>query len=230
MAGSAACMQGGPTRQPASAVALLRGALPAALCAQWLAALSDGLQVSRPLSSLAVPDARSVLEALRGSALAEQVEQVLGRQSLCNLDQSFVRHGQPPHGWHQDGALRFDFIARGNRPLHDDDVLVMRTCWIALTPCGDDAPGLEWVDAPQPRLLRPAELQPEAVAGRHDAALLRRPALQSGDALVFDGWLLHRTHWRPAMTQPRTSLELRFFAAPLPARVAGDRHVPWPAG
>lgn len=216
-----------------AAVALLRGALPAALCAQWLAELAPlhpGPPVSRPLSSLAAPDAMAVLQALRRSPVGAQVEAALGPAPLCNLDQSWVRHGRPPHGWHQDGALRFDFIAHAGRPLRDEDLLVMRTCWIALTPCGDDAPGLEWVDAPQPRLLRPAELQPEAVAARHDAVLFRRPVLQPGDALVFDGRLLHRTHLDPAMTRPRTSIELRFFAQPLPGRVAGDRFGVWPPG
>jgi len=31
-------------------------------------------------------------------------------------------------------------------------LLEMLTCWIALTSCGELAPGLEWVDAPQPTL------------------------------------------------------------------------------
>lgn len=226
-------MQGGRVQDDGAAVALLRNALPAALCARWLAELAPRHPeppVSRPLSSLAVPDAAAVLHALRRSPLAAHVERALGPAPLCNLDQSWVRHGRPPHGWHQDGALRFDFIAHAERPLRDEDLLVMCTCWIALTPCGDDAPGLEWVEAPQPRLLRPAELRPEAVAARHDAVLFRRPVLQPGDALVFDGRLLHRTHLDPAMTRARTSIELRFFAQPLPARVAGDRFGAWPAG
>lgn len=224
-------MPAAPVQHAGAAVALLRGALPAALCAQWLALLEQGREpgppVSRPLAALAAPDAAAVLQALQRSPVAAHVEAVLGPAPPCNLDQSWVRHGRPPHGWHQDGALRFDFIAQAGRPLRDDDLLRMLTCWIALTPCGADAPGLEWVDAPQPRLLRPAELQPEAVAARHDAALFRRPVLQPGDALVFDGRVLHRTHWAPAMTRARTSIELRFFARPLAERVAGDRLAVW---
>lgn len=225
-------MQGGRVQDEGAAVALVRSALPAALCAQWLAELEllrPEPSASRPLSSLVAPDAAAVLQALRRSPLAAHVGRALSPAPLCNLDQSWVRHGRPPHGWHQDGALRFDFIAHAERPLRDEDLLVMRTCWIALTPCGDDAPGLEWVDAPQPRLLRPGELQPEAVAARYDGALLQRPLLQPGDALVFDGRVLHRTHWRPAMTRARTSIELRFFAEPLPRRVAADRFGRWPA-
>jgi ectoine hydroxylase-related dioxygenase (phytanoyl-CoA dioxygenase family) len=126
---------------------------------------------------------------------------------------------------HQDGALRFDFIANGERPPRGEDLLAMCTCWIALTPCGADAPGLEWIETPQPRLLRPAELQPKSVAARHKASLLRRPILAPGDALLFDGRLLHRTHLLASMAGMRTSIELRFFGAPLPARVASDRHI-----
>lgn len=223
-------MAGERTLQQGAAAMLLRVALPPALCAAWRAALDAGPQVSRPLASLAAPDKTAVLQAVGRSPLRALVEQALGPAPPCNLDQSWVRHGRPPHGWHQDGALRFDFVAQADRPLQDADLLAMRTCWIALTPCGSDAPGLEWVDAPQPTLLRPAELQPEAVVARHHVARFRRPVMQPGDAIVFDGRLLHRTHVDAAMTRPRTSLELRFFATPLPRRVAGDAYGGWPTG
>src|SRR4029077_7425211 len=78
----------------------------------------------------------------------------LGESALCDRDQSWVRrqyvpsryprfHG--PHGWHQDGALRFDFgsCPDGNYP--PDALLRMVTCWIALDECGVDAPSLEFV-------------------------------------------------------------------------------------
>ena len=52
---------------------------------------------------------------------------------------------------------------------------------------------------------------------------LPHAVLQPGDALLFDGLCVHRTHLTVAMTQPRLSLELRSFKADaLPARVAGD--------
>jgi ectoine hydroxylase-related dioxygenase (phytanoyl-CoA dioxygenase family) len=99
----------------------------------------------------------------------------------------------------------------------------MRTLWIALTPCGEDAPSLQWVAADMPLLLSPHELSPAAVMARFGATALQHAVLRAGDALLFDGLRLHRTHLTPAMTQPRRSLELRFFRAEaLPARVASD--------
>ena len=51
-----------------------------------------------------------------------------------------------------------------------------------------------------------------------------QPVLQAGDALVFDGGVLHHTHVRPRMNRDRTSLELRFFAAAqIPFRLRDDR-------
>jgi hypothetical protein len=103
----------------------------------------------------------------------------------------------------------------------------MIICWIALTPCGERAPGLEWVDAPQPALLRPEQLADAAVAARHQPALFRRPVMAPGDALLFGGALLHRTHLTAEMSQPRSSLELRFFRAAGPSsRLAADCCVP----
>lgn len=206
---------------------LLRQALPAILCARWLALCGAGDGSSRPLPALAELPVKKLLPAVAASALGPPIEATLGPSPLCNLDQSWLRHGRPPHHWHQDGALRFDFIAHAGRPLPAGAMLEMLTCWIALTPCGDLAPGLEWVDAPQPVLLRPEQLAEPAVAARHDPALFRRPVMLPGDALLFGGDLLHRTHLTAVMSQPRSSLELRFFrAARLPSRLAADKFLP----
>jgi ectoine hydroxylase-related dioxygenase (phytanoyl-CoA dioxygenase family) len=184
--------------------------------------MGDGF--SRPLPALPRLDAAQVLQAIASSPLRVLIEQALGPGAMCNLSQSWLRHGRPPHSWHQDGALRFDFLAHAGRPPPPDALLRMQTCWIALTPCGQHAPGLEWVAAPTPQLLQPAELRDEAVAARFAAECFVRPRLETGDAVLFDGQLLHRTHWHEAMPLSRSSLELRFFpAGVLPARVAGDR-------
>src|SRR5229473_7245126 len=72
----------------------------------------------------------------------------------CDLTQSWVRrqyapHRYPPlhapHGWHQDGALGFDFLSHPDGIFPSDALLSMVTCWIALGPCGVGAPGLEIV-------------------------------------------------------------------------------------
>jgi ectoine hydroxylase-related dioxygenase (phytanoyl-CoA dioxygenase family) len=208
-------------------VQLLRSALPAKLCEHWLTSCVRGDGSSRPLPALDGLAAADVLQAVAASALHPLIEGTLGPAPRCNIDQSWLRHGRPPHRWHQDGALRFDFIAHAGRPWPADALLEMLTCWIALTPCGEHAPGLEWVDAPQPALLRPEALDDDSVAARHHPALFRRPILAPGDALLFGGDLLHRTHLTACMTQPRSSLELRFFrAAALPPRLAGDHFLP----
>lgn len=200
---------------------LLPTLLPAATCAAWLRQV-EGLNRSRPLTQLPL-DADAVLDAVARSAAAPCLRQALGDAPWCDLSQSWLRSGRPPHLWHQDGALRHDFLAHEGFPAPADAALEMRTLWIALTPCGVDAPSLQWVDAPLPGLLLPCDLLDDAVAARFGPAARRQAVLQPGDALLFDGLCLHRTHLLPTMRQPRLSLELRFFRAEsLPARVAVD--------
>ena len=202
-----------------------RVALPAAAAQRWLAALAPQLAdgVSRPLAELPL-DAAEVLATVAAAPVAAQLQAALGPTPWCNLSQSWLRHGRPPHSWHQDGALRHDFMAHWGQPGPADALLELRTLWISLTPgCGRTAPGLQWVDAELDELVLPTELSADAVAARFGNASFHHAELEPGDALLFDGRLLHRTHLTPAMTQPRLSLELRFFRADaLPARVAGD--------
>jgi hypothetical protein len=117
--------------------------------------------------------------------------------------------GQHPHGWHQDGALGFDFTAAPRAPTA---VRRMQTLWLPLVDCGVDAPSLEWIEAPEPDLLWPDELTDAALMQRHGSQPRRHAVLSAGDALLFDGALLHRTHVRPGMTRMRISVELRWTA------------------
>lgn len=200
---------------------LLRQLLPEALCERWRQR-TDGVSVSLPMTRLPL-DADEVLQAVARSAAAAPLIAALGPSPWCNLAQSWLRHGRPPHSWHQDGALRHDFLAHASQPAPADAALQMRTLWIALTPCGEDAPSLQWVEAQAAGLLTPPELQHDAVVLRYGAAAMPHAVLQPGDALLFGGLCVHRTHLTAAMTQPRFSLELRFFRADaLPPRVAGD--------
>lgn len=205
----------------AGEVRSLPGLLPAATCVAWRRQV-EALAPSLPLTRLPL-DADAVLAAVARSAAAPQLVEALGAAPWCNFSQSWLRSGRPAHLWHQDGALRHDFRAHDGAPAPGDAALDMRTLWIALTPCGIDAPSLQWVDATLRGLLSPSELLDDAVAARFGPALRRHAVLQPGDALLFDGLCLHRTHLLPTMTQARASLELRFFrAASLPARVAAD--------
>jgi ectoine hydroxylase-related dioxygenase (phytanoyl-CoA dioxygenase family) len=210
-------------------VSPLRLALPATAVARWRAALEPSEGVSRPLTALPL-DAAEVLQTVAASAAGPALVHALGAAPWCNLAQSWLRHGRPAHHWHQDGALKHDFLAHAGRHAPPDAALEMRTLWIALTPCGVHAPGLQWVNAELHRLLLPAELTEDAVATRFDAGAFEHAELQPGEALLFDGLLLHRTHLTAAMQAARLSLELRFFRADaLPARVASDAGLNLPA-
>lgn len=192
--------------------------LPAATAARWLAALD-----ARPGGALRLADALdmpTVLAALQ--ALRPAVEQQLGAAPQIVVSQCWVRRAQPPHGWHQDGALHHDFITLGG-----GTPLPLCTAWIALSRCGVDAPGLAWVLPSLPTLLLPAELTDAHVRSRFPHIV--SAALDAGDALLFDGGLLHCTHVSASMTQPRTSIELRCIAAgPVPERLRGETLRPWP--
>jgi hypothetical protein len=221
-------------------------------CAAWEAAAASAIESARargeardgwsPTSSslrlACVPafDLAVLLDVVAHPALVAACTRVLGTDDLaCSVEQSWWRRQYPvraapaghhPHGWHQDGALGHDFMARpdGGGP---GDVLDMATCWIALVPCGIDAPGLELVEGSPRRLLglgdldaaeRLSEGTAEGTAGTRI-----RPALSAGDALVFGGAVLHRTHVTQRMTRVRTSFELRFFArARQPIRLGAD--------
>lgn len=158
---------------------------------------------------------------------------VVGGAVVIDLDQSWIRHqpapaddpaGRHPHRWHQDGALRFDFLAAAGSEPSSAALLRMATCWIALTPCGIDAASLELVSRPIDRLLAPTELREEVVAGQWPEPERVRPVFAPGDVAVFTGDVLHRTHVTPAMVRSRTSLELRCFPADaIPPRLRGDR-------
>ncbi len=159
----------------------------------------------------------ALLQRLWRGPLRQRAQGQLGLRVALLADQCWARWQYPPgqeplghaaHGWHQDGALHADFSA--TEPA--DQLLAMLTCWISLTPCGDDAPGLELLRKPLPGLLPPAALSPSQVALHCDAHTLWRPVMAAGDALLFGGDTLHRTHVAPAMRAERISLELRFVA------------------
>jgi ectoine hydroxylase-related dioxygenase (phytanoyl-CoA dioxygenase family) len=126
-----------------------------------------------------------------------------------------------PHRWHQDGALGYDFVANPSGSSDASSLLPLTTCWIALTPCGVDAPGLELIGAPCVELLGLHALEDAALRARFDPTAFERPNLAAGDALLFVGAVPHRTHVAPSMRRTRTSLELRFFGPP--AQPAGLR-------
>jgi ectoine hydroxylase-related dioxygenase (phytanoyl-CoA dioxygenase family) len=191
------------------------GLLPMALVHRWRARL-DG-QAGGSLKLAQALDLDEVLLALR--ALRSELP---GRPRVLT-GQCWARRAQPPHHWHQDGALHHDFIARPTGVP-----LPMWTLWIPLTPCGIDAPGLAWVQPSLDHLLAPDELSHDRVVARFGTPCIEHPALAAGEGLLFDGGLLHRSHVNPAMTRPRTSIELRFFIGDaVPEALAGEPLHDW---
>jgi ectoine hydroxylase-related dioxygenase (phytanoyl-CoA dioxygenase family) len=229
------------------AATLLPGVLGPAQVASCRAAL-DGCYDDRavgegaafdPYSSsvrlAAVPglDVDALVRTLYDGDVAAWCRDVLGEGVGCLLDQCWARRqyplaGYPPrhaaHRWHQDGALGFDFLGAAGRTSTAGALLPLVTCWIALTPCGRDAPGLELAGSGPRDLLRLDALTDDAVRAAHGADSFTRPVLAAGDALAFDGALLHRTHVTASMTRERTSIELRFVATDrLGDRLRADR-------
>ncbi len=204
---------------------LVRGAVDAATLARWRAAIDahpawttrDGAGFVPWASSLRL-DAVPALTADAIAAIAWRAARTastrrrIGAEVAIAVDACWVRRQyapqryparHAPHGWHQDGAL-----GRGaSASTATEGLLPMLTCWIALSPCGDDAPGLELARTPDSQALDPFALG--AFASR-DPAAAWRPVLDAGDALVFAGDVVHRTHVAPHMTRDRTSLEMRF--------------------
>ena len=228
------------------AATIVPGAVAAATAGRWLAAIepvyvaarSDPLRAgfdryssSLRLGSLPSINVDDVLAEVFVGRIAEACRSSLGPSIGCAVDHCWVRRqyplrryppGHAAHRWHQDGALAFDFL-RGDPA---EALLPIATCWIALTPCGSDAPGIEWAGDDGSALLPLAALADDAVSAAHGADDRHRPILAAGDAVIIGSGLVHRTHVDAAMTRERTSIELRFLAADrLPARMRGTRLV-----
>jgi Phytanoyl-CoA dioxygenase (PhyH) len=175
----------------------------------------------------------SFMGALARGAAGRGIEKIFGGAVWCDRDQTWVRrqyapHRYPPrhgpHGWHQDGALGFDFLTLGSDEPGPDALLPMVTCWIPLTPCGLGAPGLEFVARRLTELVPLDALADGALRNQWPEEAFWRPTMQAGDAVVFPGGTIHRTHVAGSMRQDRTSVELRFVAeGKIPERLAGDR-------
>jgi hypothetical protein len=111
-----------------------------------------------------------------------------------------------PGDWHQDGA----FMGTDIRSLN---------VWVALTHCGDDAPGLDVVGR---RLDHLAQTGTDgalakwsvgaAVAERESHGMVVRPIFEPGDALLFDHLMLHRTCIEPEMVNDRYAAEVWLFS------------------
>jgi hypothetical protein len=117
-----------------------------------------------------------------------------------------VSHEAGQSDWHQDGA----FMGGDIRSLN---------VWLALSHCGDDAPGLDIVARRLDGVVQTGShgahltwtVGPRLVEEVADGSVTR-PIFEPGDALIFDHLNLHRTAVDAGMTRDRHAIEAWFLA------------------
>jgi hypothetical protein len=167
----------------------------------WIKQGGGVLAVDAPMLSF------EMMELFAAAGLPELVEGYLGEPPLITAQKTTLRKAEPsiPGAWHQDGRFMGPVRALN--------------LWLALSRCGDIAPGLDIV----PRRLD------HYVTTQTDEALLDysvsqrmaqeaagptpilRPVFQPGDAIFFDELFLHKTGSDPEMPEPRYAIENWFF-------------------
>lgn len=150
-----------------------------------------------------------LLAFLKTHGVVQVIERYLGESAFLSIGKSTLRR-VPPNaftGWHQDGR----FLGADIRTVN---------CWLALSDCGDDAPGLDLFPQRQAALVESGTKGAFDwwVVGEGVAEEMARttpvvtPLFKAGDALLFDQMLLHRTGARPGLTRERLAIESWFFA------------------
>jgi len=150
-----------------------------------------------------------LLEVFREIGLDALVAAYLGEPPALSVKKCTLRRVPADTGtnWHQDGA----FLGDGIRTLN---------VWIALSPCGQDAPSLDVVAAPMAEIVETGtdgaafdwSVGEPAVERVRGTTPVVRPRFEPGDAMLFDDMFLHRTGVSPGMTQDRYTVESWFFA------------------
>lgn len=86
---------------------------------------------------------RELVETVDRAGVSAAIDTCLGEPGFLSVGKTTLRRIAPtalPNGWHQDGA----FLGEAIRTM---------TCWIALTDCGVDSPGLDIVPIRPPGLF-----------------------------------------------------------------------------
>jgi hypothetical protein len=155
------------------------------------------------------PSLFDVIETFDEAGIRRVVTEFFGEQPALLAKKWTLRrvpHDTGESGWHQDGS----FMGGDIRSLN---------VWLALSHCGDDAPGLDvvgrrlddivptgtegaWLDWN----VSPLMVEEVAPGG------IVRPIFESGDALIFDHFNLHRTAVDPGMANDRYAIEAWFLA------------------
>ena len=148
-------------------------------------------------------------EVYAAAGLPALVRGYLGEEPMVSGDKTTLRKAEPTvsGAWHQDGKFMGEVTALN--------------LWLALSHCGDNAPGLDLVlrrleghvEAETDEAMmtnQVSQRMAERTAG--DRPILR-PIFEPGDALLFDELLLHKTASEPTMRRPRYAIENWFFGA-----------------
>ena len=151
-----------------------------------------------------------LIELFNDSGVVDVIAGVLGERPALSIGKSTLR--RVPHttntDWHQDGA----FLGESVRTVN---------CWLSLSECGVDAPGLDIVARRLPYVVQSGShgshfdwsVGPGMVGMLEEGgAEVLSPVFAAGDALLFDQLMLHRTGVRPGMTKSRWAVESWFFA------------------
>jgi hypothetical protein len=151
-----------------------------------------------------------LIDLFESTGIVDLIAGYFGERPALSIGKSTLRRVPvtTQTDWHQDGA----FLGPKVRSVN---------LWLALSPCGEDAAGLDIVGRRLSYVMQ---------SGSHGAAfhwscgpglvdILARggapivsPVFEPGDALLFDHLMLHRTGIHPGMTQTRWALENWFFA------------------
>lgn len=151
-----------------------------------------------------------LLELYTRLGLQSMVAEYLGGRPVVSANKCTLRRVglDATGGWHQDGAFLGDDLRAVN-------------LWLALTPCGIDAPGLDLVPQRFEHTLETGTggsyfdwaVGDSVVEEAAGPAGVVRPQFAAGDLLVFDELFLHKTAVDPSMTVERYAIEMWCFKA-----------------
>jgi hypothetical protein len=150
-----------------------------------------------------------MLDSFERAGLVDVIRAYLGERPTISIQKCTLRKVDPDagHGWHQDGAFMGDVRAIN--------------VWLALSRCGDEAPGMDIVPKRLDRIVATGtegaifdwSVSPQVAAEAAGEAGILRPIFEPGDVLLFDDLFLHSTAAEPSMKKSRLAIESWFFGA-----------------
>lgn len=153
--------------------------------------------------------AEQLLRLYDSTGLTRLIGAYLGESPAISLEKWTLRRVAPSAytSWHQDGNK----MGPGIRSVN---------VWIAVSDCGADAPGLDFVPKHMTTICPTGtegayftwDVGQQVVDRERGDLPVASPVFAAGDAMIFDHFLLHRTGVRPEFTKPRYAVETWFFA------------------